>query len=86
MTPEEINRLKGINFKTGFEGKYLLTLDGTYGLSSYEYGKSSGPANKLPKQTLDAMKTANIAQGDFNPFKGPTTYKDSYHWKKGAEE
>lgn len=32
------------------------------------------------------MKHANIAEGNYNPFKGGTTYKDGYYWKKGAEE
>jgi len=29
------------------------------------------------------MKNANIPDGGDNPFKGGTTYKASYHWKKG---
>lgn len=28
------------------------------------------------------MKNANIAQGTENPFKGGTTYKAGYYWKK----
>lgn len=32
------------------------------------------------------MKKANIAEGNYNPFKGGTTYKDSFHWKKGIDE
>lgn len=31
------------------------------------------------------MKNANIPDGGDNPFKGGTTYKSSYHWKKGEE-
>lgn len=31
------------------------------------------------------MKTANIVNGTDNPFKGNTTYKAAYHWKKGEE-
>lgn len=29
------------------------------------------------------MKNTNIVQGDDNPYKGNTTYKTSFPWKKG---
>jgi hypothetical protein len=32
------------------------------------------------------MKNANIPDGGDNPFKNGTTYKASYHWKKGDED
>lgn len=31
------------------------------------------------------MKNTNLAGGDENPFKGGTTYKASFLWKKGNE-
>lgn len=41
----------------------ILILDGDYGLTSWSYGKGSGPANKLSKELLDSMKNANIPDG-----------------------
>jgi hypothetical protein len=63
----------------------MLHVDGDYGLSSEEYGRQLGAANRLPKDILDRMRMANVGEDGENPFRGNTTYKDSYHWKKSDE-
>jgi hypothetical protein len=44
----------------GFKVYIFCIVDNDYGLSSEEYGKVIGNANKLPKDILDSMKKANV--------------------------